>query len=253
MAGTHVVPSVAAFYGPAFLADSTGAAVRGVACTITVKSSGAAAVIYNGPQRVALPSNVINSDHDGNLAFWIDPGTYTVTPASGVSAYDITVSADAAGGGGPTGAADSFAQLSDVLAGAITLPDALTIAAGTTTGLQIGTATTQKLGFFGATPVVQRSAYTQTNSTAGRTVANATSAAVTQTATVDAPAGGTGAAAGGWDTAGHRDTAIATINALRVDVAAIIADNTLLRADVATLRGLVNSLIDDAQALGFAS
>ena len=30
----------------------------------------------------------------------------------------------------------------------------------------------------------------------------------------DAPAGGTGAAAGGWDTADHRDEAIATINAI---------------------------------------
>lgn len=28
----------------------------------------------------------------------------------------------------------------------------------------------------------------------------------------DAPVGGTGAAAGGWDTAGHRDSAITTIN-----------------------------------------
>ncbi len=30
----------------------------------------------------------------------------------------------------------------------------------------------------------------------------------------DAPAGGTGAAEGAWDTAGHRDTAIASINAI---------------------------------------
>lgn len=43
------------------------------------------------------------------------------------------------------------------------------------------------------------------------------------TATTPAPAGGTGAAAGGWDTAGHRDTAIATINALVTDIAALKA------------------------------
>lgn len=43
----------------------------------------------------------------------------------------------------------------------------------------------------------------------------------TQTA-IDAPAGGTGAAAGGWDTAVHRDAAIAAINATVTDVAAII-------------------------------
>jgi len=90
--------------------------------------------------------------------------------------------------------------------------------------------------------------FTQTVTTTGLTVAAATSAAVTQTAVADAPAGGTGAAAGGWDTAGHRDSAITTINQMRADIAAIIADNTALRADVATLRGLVNSLINVMRA-----
>lgn len=33
-------------------------------------------------------------------------------------------------------------------------------------------------------------------------------------AILDVPAGGTGAAAGGWDTAGNRDLAIARINAV---------------------------------------
>src|ERR1051326_7158500 len=39
--------------------------------------------------------------------------------------------------------------------GGITMADAKNIVLNTTTGTQIGTATTQKLGFFGATPVVQ--------------------------------------------------------------------------------------------------
>jgi hypothetical protein len=50
------------------------------------------------------------------------------------------------------------------------------------------------------------------------------------TATVAAPAGGTGAAAGGWDTAGHRDTAIAAINALEADVANLRASIVALQA-----------------------
>ena len=45
--------------------------------------------------------------------------------------------------------------------GTITLADAANIAAGTTTGTQIGTATTQKLGFWGTTPVVQPSGANQ--------------------------------------------------------------------------------------------
>jgi len=44
------------------------------------------------------------------------------------------------------------------------------------------------------------------------------------TATVAAaPAGGTGTAAGGWDTAGNRDAAIATINNLKTRVDAMEA------------------------------
>lgn len=42
-------------------------------------------------------------------------------------------------------------------------------------------------------------------------------AALTATAAA-APAGGVGAAAGGWDTAGNRDAAITTINNLRTRV-----------------------------------
>ena len=38
----------------------------------------------------------------------------------------------------------------------VTLADAKNLVVGTTTGTQIGTASTQKLGFFGATPVVQQ-------------------------------------------------------------------------------------------------
>lgn len=60
--------------------------------------------------------------------------------------------------------------------------------------------------------------------------ATADVAAITSLA---APAGGTGAAAGGWDTAGNRDLAITTINAIRTDLAAV---RTQLNALLATLR-----------------
>jgi hypothetical protein len=59
--------------------------------------------------------------------------------------------------------------------------------------------------------------------------------------TVDAvvgtiPAGGTGTAAGGWDTSGHRDAAIATMQDALVEIAALTADVTALRTTVADLR-----------------
>ncbi len=55
-----------------------------------------------------------------------------------------------------------------------------------------------RIGFFGATAVVKPTALTAT--------------------VAAAPAGGTGTAAGGWDTAGNRDLAIATINNLKTRV-----------------------------------
>ncbi len=63
----------------------------------------------------------------------------------------------------------------------------------TTIGMKIGTATTQKLGFYNVTPVVQRAAAAQ----------------------AAAPAGGTGATAGAYDTAAHRDSLIALVNEIR--------------------------------------
>jgi predicted RecA/RadA family phage recombinase len=55
-------------------------------------------------------------------------------------------------------------------------------------------------------------------------------AAITATA---APAGGTGTAAGGWDTAAHRDAAIAAINATEADVTAL---RTTVQGLLASLR-----------------
>lgn len=48
------------------------------------------------------------------------------------------------------------------------------------------------------------------------------------TTSLACPVGGVGLAAGGWDTAANRDLAIATINALRTDVAALRATVALL-------------------------
>lgn len=67
--------------------------------------------------------------------------------------------------------------------------------------VKIAPTTTDKIGFFGATPVAQQTA------------------ATAQVAA--APAGGTGATAGAYDTAANRDTAIAAINNNRTRIAEI--------------------------------
>lgn len=73
----------------------------------------------------------------------------------------------------------------------LSIVDATNIVLGTGTGTQIGTATGQKIGLHGATPVVQ------------------------STTAAAAAAGGTGATAGAWDTAAHRDTVTTLVNAMR--------------------------------------
>jgi hypothetical protein len=124
----------------------------------------------------------------------------------------------------------------------------LTINAGsivtdTTTGLKIGTGTTQKLGFYNSTPVVKPSAYTQTYSTADKTLATQTSAAITNNT------GGVVSTTFAAITAGAsyaQADATATKNAL-----ASTADQVnKLRNDVLDLAQFVNSLTDDLQALG---
>jgi hypothetical protein len=70
-----------------------------------------------------------------------------------------------------------FAVRSD---GLIALADSASIQAGTTTGLKIGTATSQKLGFWGATPIVQ-----PTTAGAAATFVSNTSLIFNDTATFD--------------------------------------------------------------------
>ncbi len=57
----------------------------------------------------------------------------------------------------------------------------------------------------------------------------------TTVAEADAPAGGTGATAGAYDTAAHRDTAIALINSTKAQVNVLITEATELKLDLGTL------------------
>ena len=87
------------------------------------------------------------------------------------------------------------------------------------------------ISFYDVTPVARPSAYTQTYSTADKTHANPTAASVVTTGLVDAVTGNFA-----YDTAAQGDDVAVTINQIIVDVADI--------------KQLVNSVIDDLQALG---
>ena len=117
----------------------------------------------------------------------------------------------------------------DSALGQITIDDGKNIVLNTTTGTKIGTATTQKLGFYNATPIVQPSAYTQTYSTASKTM--------TQTTMTDPASYGAGT--NGYSTAGQ--------------ASAIHAEVIALKANMVTTQKVVNQIIDDLQALGLLS
>lgn len=111
--------------------------------------------------------------------------------------------------------------------------------------ITILSAATQKLGFFGTTPVVQGSAYTQTYATADKTHANPTAVALT-VGTLS------GTANGAMEIVG---------NTMGGDVSGAISNNfqelfetvNALIVDVADVKALVNSVIDDLQAFGLVA
>lgn len=112
---------------------------------------------------------------------------------------------------------------------------------GTTTGTKFGSSATEKLSFYGATPIVQPSAYTQTYSTAAKTNPNATAATLTDNS------GGTANTTLEAIGATYSQTAVANNFA---DLAAMV---NKLTADHLATKKLLNSIIDDLQALGLAS
>jgi hypothetical protein len=106
------------------------------------------------------------------------------------------------------------------------------IAVGTSTGTKIGTATTQKLGFFGATPIVRGTAFTQVYTTADRTIS--AYSASNQSSSYSGIASGVG---------GTPYAALTDLNALR-------AAYENLRALAEDTTQALNALVDDLQALG---
>lgn len=114
-----------------------------------------------------------------------------------------------------------------VTTAAVSIGDGSDVTIGTSTGTKFGQSGS-KIGFFGITPVVRPTTLTQTYA-----AVNATHPNVTQ---LTPPAGGTGAAAGAYDTAAHRD--------------ALIASVTAGAADLLSLKQFVNQIVDQLQALG---
>lgn len=125
----------------------------------------------------------------------------------------------------------STASFSDDL----TLADAADLVLGSTTGTKIGTATTQKLGFYNATPIVQPTGITQTFATADGTHAARTATAVTNAF---------GTANGTFEDTSGTSSAIAN----NFQECATTMNATIV--DLADTAQLLNFVIDKLQALG---
>ena len=110
-------------------------------------------------------------------------------------------------------------------------------------GTQLGNGTGDTLGFFGATPVDRPSAYTQTYSTADKTVANATAAAVVLSNMTDGSANNTLENVGATNSGDVSSAIEKNFDKIGDEVNALIAD-------VDDLRKTVTAIIDDLQELG---
>jgi hypothetical protein len=133
--------------------------------TVTAVTSGTLAVGQIITSTNVLPGTRITALGTGTGG----TGTYTLSQSQTVASTTITAGAPAFRVGTEKGAdggtardmelqTDGVTRLTVGAAGGLTVTDANDIALGTTTGTKIGTATTQKLGFYNATPVVQPTA-----------------------------------------------------------------------------------------------
>lgn len=127
--------------------------------------------------------------------------------------------------------------------GDFTFADGVDFIVGSTNGTKFATATTQKIGFYNATPIVRPSAYTQTFATADKTMAARTAAALTNNT------GGTVSTTLAAITAGAAYTQ-ADMLAVKNALASLADQVNKQRTDDLDTANVVNSLIDDLQALG---
>ena len=116
----------------------------------------------------------------------------------------------------------------------LTLTGNLTVSGNTV----LGNAATDTIGFYGATPVIRPSVYTQTYTTASKVIANPTSAVLTDSTT------------GTANTVVQEVTVAFSQAILNNNFADLTAQINALRADSISNKNNITSLLDDLQALG---
>jgi hypothetical protein len=145
---------------------------NGNGVTMTAPAALAASYTLVLPPNDGTNGQQLTTDGNGVLSWASAGGTGTVTSVSGagtVNGLTLTGTVTSSGSltlggtldlsappaiGGGTAAAGTFTALT--VNSSVTLADAVNIAINATTGTKIGTATSQKIGFFNATPVIQQ-------------------------------------------------------------------------------------------------
>lgn len=91
----------ASYWGPeAILYSTNGDAARRVPMAVKDTGTDLLAPLYADADRVTPLANPVKTDSYGNLAFYIDPGTYDVNMVSSDFSFRIVVPAPGSGGGG---------------------------------------------------------------------------------------------------------------------------------------------------------
>lgn len=211
----------------AVIATSTLTTITGRTLTLTATAAGDEIVKVNmHASQTAAPVAVFTAG-EANAKVRIASDGKIEFGAGGASAVDTNIYRSAAN---TLRTDDTFIHNGDVQ-----ISDAWNVILASTTGTKIGTATTQKLGFWNATPVVRPSAFTQTYATADKTHANPTATTVTN--------------AFGTADGTYQDTS-ATSAAIANNFQEASTSINALIADVADVKQLCNSIIDDLQSIG---
>lgn len=177
-----------------------------------------------------------NSTNTGYLVDTRGASKLRVYNSSGtITSQNVEVSSGEAGEfGGVLDVSDSLAALN-----AATLADGSSITnTANATGTYIWGAS-DKGGFFGATPVVKQATFTQTYSTAGTTVAAATTHTITDSTGGTASTSALVAISGTY-----------VQSEIRNNLATLAAEDALLAADIVAIKKNITSIIDALQAYG---
>jgi hypothetical protein len=193
-----------------------------------------------------VDGTIVNADVSGSAAIALSklatgalPSAITVASANLVDGTIVNADVSASAAIAGTKVAPDFGSQAVVTtgtlgAGATTLAGALTlgnnnIVAGTGAGVKIGTATTQKLGFFDATPVVQPAA-----------AAQAAAAAQTQDSLTDSTGGAASTTLAAITAPAANDTASLTddMTAVKNALASLASQLAKIRTDVTNIKTL---------------